>query len=101
MAENQLRELALVGAQARLQALQAEMAALLATFPELRGGRAVRASAASAPATRGRGGRKRPMSAAEKKVVSERMKKYLGRTAGREGCQEMIAPDVYSVFLLF
>lgn len=76
MAENQLRVLALVGAQARLQALQAEMAALLATFPELRGGRAVRASAASAAVTRGRGGRKRPMSAAEKKAVSERMKKY-------------------------
>lgn len=76
MAENQLRVLALVGAQARLQALQEEMAALLATFPELRGGRAARASAASAPGTRGRGGRKRPMSASEKEVVSERMKKY-------------------------
>ena len=76
MAENQLRVLALVGAKARLQALQEEIAALLATFPELRGGRAAGASAASAPATRGRGGRKRPMSAAEKKVVSERMKRY-------------------------
>lgn len=75
LAETELRGLALVGAQARLSALQAEISALLATFPELRGGRALRAAAGTLAATR-RGGRKRPMSAAEKKVVSERMKKY-------------------------
>ena len=40
IADNELRSLALVGARARLSALQGELASLLATFPELRGGRA-------------------------------------------------------------
>ncbi len=40
IADNELRGLALVGARARLTALQGELASLLATFPELRGGRA-------------------------------------------------------------
>jgi hypothetical protein len=88
MAENQLRVLALVGAQVRLHALQAEIAALLATFPELRSGRAAHASAAPAPAARGRGGRKRPMSAAEKKIVSERMKKYWAERRAEKGAKK-------------
>ena len=72
IADSELKRLALPGARARLSALQAEVAALLATFPELGGARAARASGA----TRKKPGRKRPMSAAEKKVVSERMRKY-------------------------
>lgn len=72
IAESELRSFALVGARAKLNALQADVAALLATFPELRGGRAAGASAR----TGRKPGRKRPMSAAEKKAVSERMRKY-------------------------
>jgi hypothetical protein len=70
IADSQVRSFALVGARARLTALQAEMASLLATFPELKGARA-----AAAPDGRKRG-RKKPMSAAEKKAVSDRMRKY-------------------------
>jgi hypothetical protein len=73
IAETELRGLALVGARARLGALQAEVASLLATFPELRGGRAAAAPSAKPGKKRGR---KRPMTAAEKKAVSERMRKY-------------------------
>jgi len=83
IADRELRGFALVGARARLGALQAEVASLLATFPELRGGKAA-ATAGSLP-TRKKSGRKRPMSAAEKKAVSERMRKYWAdRRAGRK-----------------
>jgi hypothetical protein len=83
IADSELKRLALPGARARLSALQAEVAALLATFPELGGARAVRASVGGA--TRKKSGRKRPMSAAEKKAVSERMRKYWAdRRAGRK-----------------
>jgi hypothetical protein len=65
-----LRAFALVGARARLEELRKEEAALKAEFPELFRG--------SAPApkkqTRKRG--RRAMSAAQKKAVSDRMKKY-------------------------
>jgi hypothetical protein len=83
IADSELRRLALPGARARLSTLQAEVAALLATFPELGGARAARASAGGAK--RKKPGRKRPMSAAEKKAVSERMRKYWAdRKAGRK-----------------
>lgn len=72
IADSELRSFALVGARARLNALQGEVAALLATFPELRSGRA----AIATPLARKKPGRKKPMSAAEKKAVSERMRKY-------------------------
>ena len=86
IADSELRSFALVGARARLGALQAEVASLLATFPELRGARGAKAAATdgSLPA-RKKSGRKRPMSAAEKKAVSERMRKYWAdRRAGRK-----------------
>jgi plasmid stabilization system protein ParE len=73
--DSTLREFALVGARGRLAALEAEIASLVAAFPELRRGR----GAAKAVASRSAGpkrGRKRPMSAAERKQVSERMRKY-------------------------
>ncbi len=41
IADIELRSLALVGARARLAALQGELASLLATFPELRGAKVV------------------------------------------------------------
>jgi hypothetical protein len=82
IADSELRSFALVGARARLGALQAELASLLATFPELRG---AKASLGETPVPRGKKpGRKRPMSAAEKKAVSERMRKYWAeRRAGK------------------
>jgi hypothetical protein len=67
---SRLRGFALVGARARLEELRKEEAALLSDFPELfRGPR---------PAPTGvRKKRGRPtMTAAQKKAVSERMKKY-------------------------
>ena len=80
IADSELRSFALVGARARLAALQAEVASLLATFPELRGGKDAASSAGSQ-----KPGRKRPMSAAEKKAVSERMRKYWAdRRAGKK-----------------
>ena len=67
-----LREFALVGARAKFAALQAELASLVATFPEL-GKSGGRKAAAPAGAKRGR---KQPMTAAERRAVSERMRKY-------------------------
>ena len=65
-----LRAFALVGARARLEEIRKEEASLRAEFPELfRGGATAKAAA---PKKRGR----RAMSAAQKKAVSERMKKY-------------------------
>ena len=87
IAESELRSLALVGARARLSALQAEVASLLATFPQLRSGRLARGSSAGGDAAPRQGkkpGRKRPMSAAEKKAVSVRMKRsWAERRAGK------------------
>jgi hypothetical protein len=83
MADVELRSLALVGARARLAALQGELASLLATFPELRGARA--SAADGSFLKRKKPGRKHPMSAAEKKAVSERMRKYWAeRRAGKK-----------------
>jgi hypothetical protein len=65
-----LRAFALVGARARLEELKKEEAALRGEFPELfRGG-----TGAAPKATRKRS--RRAMSAAQKKAVSDRMKKY-------------------------
>jgi hypothetical protein len=77
--QDQLRRLARLGATARLEELRQEEAAIRAAFPELfgRGRRTANnggAAAASAPAARG--ARKRKMSAANRKAVSERMRKY-------------------------
>jgi hypothetical protein len=67
-----LRALALVGARARLEELKQEEAQLRSDFPEL--GRVSRRETAGAPAARRR--RRKPMSAAQRKEVSERMTKY-------------------------
>ena len=66
LSKEQLRRLARVGAQARLEELRAEEAAIRRGFPDL--------AAKGRPA---KGGRRRSrMSAAARKAVSERMKKY-------------------------
>lgn len=76
-----LRRLAALGAQRRLDEIRREETAIRQAFPELfraRGVRGVEArTPATAPAARkaGRRGRKR-MSSAERKAVSERMRKY-------------------------
>ena len=70
---DQLKALARQGAAQRYQELQAEMAALVATFPELRrGGRGRGRTAAPVAGTR----RRRTMNAAQRKEVSDRMSKY-------------------------
>jgi hypothetical protein len=68
---DQLKALARQGAAQRYQELQAELAALKATFPEL--GRAGGRAKASAPAA---SRRHRTMNAAQRKEVSERMSRY-------------------------
>jgi hypothetical protein len=65
----ELFRLARLGAEARLRALEDERAQILRTFPGLRAGGAPVASVAPVR-------RRRQMSAAERKSVSARMKKY-------------------------
>jgi hypothetical protein len=66
-----LRAFALVGARARLDEIRKEEAALRSEFPELFRKGTSAASAAASP----RRGRK-AMTAAQKRAVSDRMKKY-------------------------
>jgi hypothetical protein len=72
--QEQLRRLAQLGAKARLEQLRDEEAAIRAEFPELfgRGRREQAGNGQAASASR----RRKPMSAAARKVVSERMRKY-------------------------
>jgi hypothetical protein len=67
--QEQLRQLARLGAQARLDELREEEAAIRAEFPELFG-RGRKAAANGAASSR------RNMSSANRKAVSERMRKY-------------------------
>lgn len=77
---DELRRLARLGAIARLEQLKQEEAAIRAEFPELFGrGRRAAATVSAAAATGGTGGRRRrqrTMNAAQRKAVSERMRKY-------------------------
>lgn len=76
LSRQELRRLARLGAEARLQELKQEEAVIRRAFPELfRPGRKVRdggANSAGAPARR----RRSRMSAAARRAVSERMTKY-------------------------
>ena len=73
--QEQLRRLARLGAVARLEQLREEEAAIRAEFPELFGGR--RANGKAAGRERGqRKRRRRAMTSAQRKEVSERMRKY-------------------------
>jgi hypothetical protein len=71
---SELRRYALVGAQARIDAITSELAAIRQAFPELANGNvgAVRATGDKVTSRRRRG----RMSAAQRKAVGERMKKY-------------------------
>jgi hypothetical protein len=76
IAQAELRELALVGARARLMTLRTEIASLVRLFPELGRGSLVKGADLGVTKRRKKPGRKHPMSAAERKAVSERMRKY-------------------------
>jgi hypothetical protein len=71
----QLRRLARLGAIARLEQLKQEEAAIRAEFPELFG-RGRRAGVTDVAKPGRKRGRRRPMSSAARKAVSERMRKY-------------------------
>ena len=75
--QDQLRRLARLGAVARLEQLREEEAAIRSEFPELFGGR--RGNGDLKNAVKNAGARKRrrkAMTAAQRKEVSERMRKY-------------------------
>jgi hypothetical protein len=74
LSREQLQRLARLGAQSRLEELRREEAAIRRTFPDLFAGSG-RRTADDAGASTGRRRRGR-MSAAARKAVSERMKKY-------------------------
>jgi hypothetical protein len=73
-----LRRFAKLGALARLEQIEVERKAILATFPDLvaRRGRAQAGTASSRRAAAPAARRRRRMTAAQRKEVSERMKKY-------------------------
>jgi len=101
---NEVLQHAVTGARARLQEIKAEMAKILAAFPQLgaeAGGPAVQAQGTAA---RGRRTRKR-MSAAQRKAVGERMQKYWvarreeqaqAKTNARLGGPERKLTDIWS-----
>ena len=75
LSSEQLKRLARLGAQARLEELRKEEDAIRRTFPDLFGGRGRGRRAAGAQGAAPSGRRSR-MSAAARRAVSERMKKY-------------------------
>jgi hypothetical protein len=77
LSKAELNRLARLGAQARLEQIDAERRAILRMFPglSLAGGRQVEAKASEA-APKKKGRKRRKMTAAEKKAVSDRMKKF-------------------------
>jgi hypothetical protein len=77
LTQDQLRRLARLGAVARLEQLRQEEAAIRAEFPELFGrGRQGAASKPTESKTSAPARRRSRMSAAARKAVSERMRKY-------------------------
>jgi hypothetical protein len=79
LSQDQLRRLARLGATARLEQLRQEEAAIRAEFPDLFGRRRKGPSGAAGTGQAGGGAAQRvraAMSAAGRKAVSERMRKY-------------------------
>ena|SRR2546421_9896126 len=91
LSTDQLRQLAQHGAAARIQELEAEIAAIRGAFPgsgaARRAGRRgrKRGRPASAARTGGAGRKRRRMSPAARKAVSERMTKYWAARRARKG----------------
>ena len=81
--QEQLRRLARLGAVARLEQLREEEAAIRAEFPELFG----RGRDGAAPAPVGKARSRRKMSAAGRKAVSERMRKYWAERRKAKGAK--------------
>jgi len=79
---NQQREWAKRGALARLEELDAERAAILRAFPDLRGAKRPASVKAAAPSAAG--GARRQMSDAAKKRMSAGMRKYWKERKARE-----------------
>jgi hypothetical protein len=90
LSTEQLRRLARLGAMARLEQLRQEEAAIRAEFPELFGrGRGRRGRRGNPASRRGNAGarRRRPMSAAARKAVSDRMRKYWAERRKAKGAK--------------
>jgi hypothetical protein len=85
----QLRRLARLGAVARLEQLREEEAAIRAEFPELFGRGRGGASRGNSTASVARGSRRRRggMSAAARKAVSVRMRKYWAERRKAKGAK--------------
>jgi hypothetical protein len=85
LSTEKIRDLARAGAEVALTALRAEIAAIERAFPELAQsrGRRVRTVPASLGAVKGSRRRTR-MSAAARKAVSERMKRYWANRRKRQ-----------------
>ena len=82
MAKFDVNKYAQLGAEARAAELNAELAEIYRAFPALRRGGRTAGAAAAEPAARRR---RKPMTAAQKKAVSIRMRKYW---AGRRKAQD-------------
>lgn len=80
-----LRSWARMGAEQRLQQLEQERQAILRTFPELRRGTGTAASTGASAPGRRRRRRRGPMSAAQKRALSLRMKKIWAERKKKQG----------------
>lgn len=80
-----LRSWARMGAEQRLQQLEQERQAILRTFPELRRGAGTAASTGASAPGRRRRRRRGPMSAAQKRALSLRMKKIWAERKKKQG----------------
>jgi hypothetical protein len=76
LSREQLQRLARLGAQSRLEELRREEAAIRRAFPDLFTGAGRRSTIGETGASTGRRRRRGRMSAAARKAVSVRMKKY-------------------------
>jgi hypothetical protein len=86
LSKDDLRRFARLGAMRRLEDLRQEEAAIKATFPELFRGTPGRAAAPAAAPAKKAARKRSKMSAAARKAVSERMKKYwAGRRKAKNG----------------
>jgi hypothetical protein len=86
LSQEQLRRLARLGAMARLEQLRQEEAAIRGEFPELFG-RGRQAQAGDSGVKRGRPRRRRAMSAAARRAVSVRMRKYWAERRKAKGAK--------------
>lgn len=83
MAGVDLKALARVGAQLRLEEVRLEIAAILRTFPELARGAGARKAASPAKAAKAR--KRRKLSAAARKAISDAQKKRWAAQRAKKG----------------